>query len=284
MSMTHYKSDSLKQYNGILVGTLLLNEQPDYTSHDYYLLLYMARGNATHKIQAHEHPIYEGDILLISPNTRHTLYGNCYKAAGFYYCCISAKIIEDLCKHLQFEFPELTSFFDGGTPYLHATDNIQKLVRDHFIRMIDDFVHVPAAYTYSISYTLYLILIYIFRTCNSHQKSLGVSYANSHVDLAILYIKRNIHSKISLDELAEDLHISKTYLCKLFKKHLGKTVTQAINQQKIEEVKDQLQNTNRSIELVAQDFGMNTTHLNRVFRAQTGLSMVEYRKKYHFKN
>lgn len=284
MSMTHYKSDSLKPYNGILVGTLLLNEQPDFTSHDYYLLLYMARGNAHHKIQAHENPVYEGDILLIRPHTRHTLFGKCYKEAGFYYCCISSKLFDEFCKHLQLEFPALTAFFEGKTSCLHIPDNMQKLVRDHFIRMIDDFVHVPAAYTYSINYTLYLILIYIFRTCTSQQERQGVSYANSLVDLAMLYIKRNIHSKITLDEVADDLHISKTYLCKLFKKHLGKTVIQAINLQKIEEIKDQLQNTNRSIELVAQDFGMNSTHLNRIFRAQTGLSMVEYRKKYHFKN
>ncbi len=57
--------------------------------------------------------------------------------------------------------------------------------------------------------------------------------SNEHVVAALDYIDNNLCSKITLADIHKRLHISKEYLCILFKRETGKTITDYINEQKM---------------------------------------------------
>lgn len=64
------------------------------------------------------------------------------------------------------------------------------------------------------------------------------------------YILQNISSRISLDEIANHFFISKTYLCKMFKKENGITLNNFILKKKVEISKLLLEDETKTISFI----------------------------------
>jgi LacI family transcriptional regulator len=65
-----------------------------------------------------------------------------------------------------------------------------------------------------------------------------------------------------------------------FKRETGRTINQEIARIRIEKAKELLGESTASIASIAKETGfLRPNHLNRVFRAQTGSSPGNYRKK-----
>ncbi|MDO5399218.1 MAG: AraC family transcriptional regulator, partial [bacterium] len=129
---------------------------------------------------------------------------------------------------------------------------------------------------------LMIMLGKIFR-CYLFSMNNPVFNRNKTVDEAIRYINYNLCFGIKVCDIAEALHLSEEYLCRIFKKHTGITVKQFITKLKIEKVKDMLENTDRSIESIAISLNCNQIYLNRLFKKHTDMTLLEYRKKHHYK-
>ena len=50
-----------------------------------------------------------------------------------------------------------------------------------------------------------------------------------------------------------------------------------------EKIKDMLKKTDKPIRAIPEMFGCSTDYLKKVFRSETGMTMQEYREKYHYK-
>ena len=96
----------------------------------------------------------------------------------------------------------------------------------------------------------------------------------------INYIHEHITEKISLDVLARLTEKSAAYLSAEFKNEVGLTVTDYIQQQKIENSKDFLELTNMSIHEIATLFSFcNTAYYASVFKKHMGMTPSVYRSK-----
>ena len=93
------------------------------------------------------------------------------------------------------------------------------------------------------------------------------------------YIRQNLsRGDISLDEIADHLMISKSYLCRLFQKNLGISVQQDIYHTRIEQAKEYLNDFRLKIYEVAELTGFNSsTHFNIVFKKIMRCTPAEYR-------
>ena len=107
---------------------------------------------------------------------------------------------------------------------------------------------------------------------------------NRIVDESVRFIHTNMYSKVSLNDLVEHLNVSPSYICRLFKKHIGMPPSQFINMIRVEKIKDILRNTNKQVNSVPEMFNCNTEYLKRVFRKETGMTMQEYQNKYNYKH
>jgi len=102
---------------------------------------------------------------------------------------------------------------------------------------------------------------------------------SSNIKKIILFIRKNLTEKISLEDIAKKLFITKEHLSRLFKKEMGITISEYIIKTKIEEAKKMLKNTDHNILDIAQLLNFaNSSHFSNSFKKITGVSPTDYRK------
>ena len=96
------------------------------------------------------------------------------------------------------------------------------------------------------------------------------------------FIENNFQDKITVEQLASMYALSRRNLERRFKKATCNTVTEYIQRVKIEAAKKNFESSKKNINEVMYDVGyMDTKAFRTTFKKITGLSPIEYRKKYN---
>ena len=103
------------------------------------------------------------------------------------------------------------------------------------------------------------------------------------VDQIIRYIKSNIYQNPKVSEIAGRRFVTADHLGRVFKKEIGMSIIQYINNLRVEITKDILENTDRPIENIPMLFNITLKYLQQIFKKHTGMSMREYRSKHHYR-
>ena len=103
-----------------------------------------------------------------------------------------------------------------------------------------------------------------------------------HADIiyrVIDYIKNNYRERISLDELAKKTFLSKTYLSSLFKKETGYSISEYINDIRVDKSQSLLKDSDLSITDIAEMCGFeDQSYYTKVFKKVTGITPKKYRE------
>jgi|SRR5213592_4389256 len=92
------------------------------------------------------------------------------------------------------------------------------------------------------------------------------------------FIEEHHTEDLSLGQVAQAVHTSIFYFCKLFKKVTGLNFTEFVSRTRVEKAKNLLLNPNLRISEIAYEVGFQSlTHFNRVFKKTVGESPTEYR-------
>lgn len=92
------------------------------------------------------------------------------------------------------------------------------------------------------------------------------------------YVAQNIYDPIRVQDMAEALGYTRSYLSSYFKHETGITLTQYILSEKIWEAQRMLRFTDRSLTEIAQQFSFSSqSHFQNVFKKVTGRTPVQYR-------
>jgi AraC-like DNA-binding protein len=92
------------------------------------------------------------------------------------------------------------------------------------------------------------------------------------------YIEEHHSEDISLGQVAQAVHTSIFYFCKMFKKVTGINFTEHVSRVRVEKAKNLLLNPNLRVSEIAYEVGFQSlTHFNRVFKKVVGESPTEYR-------
>lgn len=103
-------------------------------------------------------------------------------------------------------------------------------------------------------------------------------YRGIDVSALLEYIKFNYSHIISLDDLADAAHTSKTTLTNLFKELFDTTPIRYVNTIRMQKAKELLVNTDTSISEIAELAGFQSIHyFSRFFKNKENLTPVEYR-------
>ena len=95
------------------------------------------------------------------------------------------------------------------------------------------------------------------------------------------YLDLHFAEKITLDALAERFYINKFYLTRVFKEQFGLSVTSYLTQLRITQAKRLLRFTDKSVENVAQECGLNdANYFSRLFKKVEGTTPGEYRRQW----
>lgn len=108
----------------------------------------------------------------------------------------------------------------------------------------------------------------------------------NHSDKEVLeaqeFIEKNIHERMTIDELAQKFSMGRRTFERRFKLATNNTVLEYIQRIKIEAAKRSFENSRKNINEVMFDVGYTDTKAFRTtFKKITGLTPVEYRNKYN---
>jgi AraC-like DNA-binding protein/ligand-binding sensor protein len=94
------------------------------------------------------------------------------------------------------------------------------------------------------------------------------------------YILANQADPIDLAKVAQAMHVSTFYFCKMFKKATGLTFTEYLSRVRVEKAKNLLLNPHLRISEIAYDVGFQSlTQFNRTFKRVFGQSPTEFRAR-----
>ena len=103
-----------------------------------------------------------------------------------------------------------------------------------------------------------------------------------HINVCKEYIYSHIKERITIEDLADELGVSASYLSRLFKKETGESVSAYIRKQKIEMAKNMLRYSDYSMIEIANRLAFSSqSHFIQQFREVVGMTPKKYRDEYY---
>jgi AraC-like DNA-binding protein len=160
----------------------------------------------------------------------------------------------------------------GITPHMPLNSGPTRLLRNVFAearagRITD--THLASSYTYQ-------FIMELGRYSLSTQRNR--EGWPPKIKMAASYMETHYGSMSSLDELAENLHVSKYHLLRTFADVTGMTPNDYVNRIRIDMAMDLLRQSDDSIEAIARRIGYSSgSYFIKVFRGLTGMTPGAFR-------
>lgn len=237
-----------------------------------YILIYCLEGHGWIELERERHELAPNSYFIIPCNTAHK-YGakkeDPWSIYWIHFAGSSAKHFYDkyrLSNSSNGDIPQIVKipFDERRIKYFNG---ITSLLESGYSREIVEYVNI------SLWQLLASFIYHDFFSKIRHQRN-----DTNIVDTAINYMKKNIDRSISVDELAEHLNYSSSYLYSLFKEETGYSPIHYFNHLKIQKACQYLNFTNLSIKEISFELGFNDPfYFSRLFKKLMELSPTEYR-------
>ncbi len=260
--------------------------------HDEMELIYFEKGTFTAWLNTKEFQIKAPAFMYIHPGELHSLFlpaGSMESAIVFnlnilsfeHYDAIQAKLIRPLIRS-RLKMPLL---IDQNEPVFSHVKNCYQSMRNKMNEMKgygpDNEIQKNSAYL-QIKALLFDMLAALYKNnCLLHIKDTKSENEQQIENLkkVLSYINENYSSPIRLKDLARLVNLNAQYFCRYFKENIGKTVTEYINEIRIEKAAEAIAETDHKLITIAQDTGFeNVGYFIRRFKKEKGVTPSEYRK------
>ena len=222
----------------------------------------MRKGKAVAYADKNSYLLNAGDMFIAFPNQVH--YYRTVIRGEFMVLIFSPDILYDVSSKISKSKPDIncfTSLDDGNLKDIF--DSIYSLDGEYKNIAISGYLNVV------MSRILPKLRLQTVDTEN-----------NSAFFNVIDFCTRNFKDDITLDIVAEELHLSKYYISRLINNRLKQNFNEYINNLRISEACNLLRVTDKKIADISEDVGFGTIRsFNRSFKLIMGMSPAEYRSK-----
>lgn len=239
-------------------------------SHSHYELYYLSSGKRKYFIDNALIQLDEGNVLLIPPNVLHrsiSLNKSTYSRVlvNIPPSYFEDKVISDYCSRFPTGVinipPKRRSYFEGLLQNLES-ESIKSCEYSEYL----------------IRYYTNEIVIFINRILSNTQATPVINQSDYIINNASKYIKDNFDKPITLENVADNVGMSKTYFSKAFKKKTGFCFSDYLTSVRLTEAAYLLNNTNLSVTEIAIKCGYNdSAYFTASFRKHNGISPLKYR-------
>jgi AraC-like DNA-binding protein len=166
-------------------------------------------------------------------------------------------------------------------PIFSSIENIEKLIIS-----FRQLLHVSHSNYYTPLITDYLTTLVLTelsqQTINNVTQIIDNTNVSNKKFISVLeWIRINIDKEISVQELADRFNFNPDYLTRLFKKHVGMSTIQYINDMKIAKAKEFLCQSENGIKEIAFNLGFkDEKYFMKLFKEHENLTPSEYRNAY----
>jgi len=94
-------------------------------------------------------------------------------------------------------------------------------------------------------------------------------------------IKSNLTQTLNIEQMAESINVSVSYLQHLFKREVGISIVKYVKELRLQAARELLETTHLSVKEICMKVGVtNETHFPLDFKQKFGRTPIEYRKNY----
>lgn len=252
---------------------------------DYYALFYLMEGQGCITIADKEFEVKEGDFYLIPP---HIFYSFVMEPESVFIgfnlrkSFISAEyqfLFHDEPLIMNYIIQTLNPEHQMTYLALHTcnSERVRELVLQIFVEYMNEEKYCSCAMKQYFS----LIFISVLRSEDTIiDSSIQISRTERQYEKIIGYLKQN-YKTATLTDVAEHIHFSKQYICKIVRLASGRTFNEVLTDIRLDMVRQYLTETKLSLESIAEYCGFCTaSHLSKVFKRQYGEVPSNYRKRH----
>lgn len=262
----------------------------DFTDFDH-VLVYIAEGSAVYSINGYSYTLHSGDILLMPPYLRHSVFNMNNENVvqyiihfDFYIdpvrCRLSHQSADDFTTPPV--LPDHEKILNGKVYTYHLSEKRRFEYENLFLQAYREFSDKKEGYSVYLKSLLTQMLILALRSMHGKpSSSIEQGKKNSKslklVQAAQEYIWLNYSEKLDNETVAAVLSVTPNYLTKIFQKYSGMPLHKYIRSYRLEVARMMLTNDKYNITEIAQKCGFSSIHLfSKLFKKEYGVSPSEY--------
>ena len=225
-------------------------------------LIYVRKGRAVAYADTNSCLLNQDDIFLVFPNQVH--YYETKESGDFAILIFSSDTVYGFSDIISNSVPDTNLIpFDKNGDFPLIFDRIYSLSGEYANLALNGYINVI------MSAVLPKLRL---KTVNADN--------NTSLYSVIDFCTKNFRENITLDELADKLHLSKYYISHMINRKLGQGFSEYINNLRVSEACNLLKETDTKIADISEDVGFGTIRsFNRSFKQIIGVSPADYREK-----
>ncbi|GAA0419481.1 MAG: AraC family transcriptional regulator [Bacillota bacterium] len=236
-------------------------------THHFTELFYIVKGKGSFLLSNHEIPVKENDLVIINPNVEHTEKSNLYDSLEYIALGIEG---------LTFAHVKENSSQMGLYTYQGDRENILFYLHS----LLNEVQQGNEEYEVICQNIIEILMVKLRRGKMLEIQKTEPKNINKAAAFIMYYINQNYREPITLDTLAEIGHINKYYLAHTFKKDMGISPIEYLNQVRIREAKILLDTTDYHIGNIAEFTGFSSqSFFTQAFKRATNQTPSAYRRQ-----
>lgn len=238
--------------------------------HPYYELVYIDNGQLETTVEGVDYTLKKYDMMIYYPGQFHT----------------QSTLDDQTCSYLTiiFRMDDLISEEMKNRIYKTRKDIYQVLCRFMKAVQTEDYLNHELAILY-----LKEIIVLLHQFDHKEEEEAGLNPLQQHYESTLLneilvFIKNNVYTAFTVEDLCTKFCISRSSLQNLFRNNLDISPKQYISLTKLNQAKILIQQHSRTITEISDMLGFASIHyFSRKFKAQFGMSPTDYSKsiQYH---
>jgi len=281
----HYTAEEVFQPPKLVRGFIEKNYNKYMHTQGFYEVNIVLSGSATHTIGERRITVKEGDTFIIPPNVPHSYDGG----DGFdvYHILLCPKFLERNSAELQM-LPAYSSLFridpllrEKTTARLHFRLTVAEITElsPYLERLTEQTSGSGAASAIMTNCEALSAIVWL---CQAYERRMakGDFFEDEAFQRSIAFIYENCTRHISIAELSGIARMSRTSYTDKFKRVTGTSPGKFQTKYRVELAKNLLSETSLPVSQIAAEVGcFDTSHLVRIFAAETGITPTEYRRR-----
>ncbi len=290
--MQHDELMSLKEtgQKGDFLLPYVVNKtvMPDYYTtfpmhwHDEMEIVYVEEGEYVECVDFEEYHVIKGDIVLVNPSVLHSFRQFENKRTVFRSIIFNMNLLTgnstDACS-IKYFVPFTENSFISPV-VITPDDPHYSRIQERVLNMISVYDEKGDCFEIKLKAEVYGLFYILFKDVfvNEMGDSSIRDITTKNIKIIIDYINENYMKNITIDELAGTVSLSKHYFMRFFKKYMGMTCIEYINDYRLNIASNLLLTTRVHITEVAASIGItNLSYFNRIFKKKFHMTPKEYR-------
>lgn len=232
-----------------------------------YILLYCVDGEGFVYIDNETYTLNPNTYLIIPKNVGHRYKSSNANPWSIYWVHFSGNNAEAIYNRT----------LNNGQLNVHAMPYDQERIKlfEQLCLIVEHSFMEPELEVVNINLMQFIASMVYYRQINP------VVYDNDTVSTSIAFMKKNLHQKFRIEDLASHEGLSVSHYSRMFKQKTGSSPINYFNLLKIHDSCQYLYFTDRSIKEIAVDLGFDDQYyFSRLFHKLIGMSPLNYRRKH----